>query len=261
MNLAPAASRDCVHIGGLPIDRVTFDQAIDAVDALVAAGKGGSVFTPNVDHIVQYSEDERFRGAYSMASLSLADGMPVVWASRLLGKPLPEKVSGSDIVMPLVLRAAARGWRVFLLGGADGVGEAAKAEMLRAAPSLNVVGVLSPRIDLSQGREHRADIVEAVRATRPDLVLVAFGAPKQELFISEVQEALRPAVFVGIGATLDFVAGILPRAPTWMSDNGLEWMFRLAREPRRLWKRYLLRDPKFAIILLQTMRDLRTARG
>jgi N-acetylglucosaminyldiphosphoundecaprenol N-acetyl-beta-D-mannosaminyltransferase len=261
MNMAPSAPRDCVHIGGLPIDRLTFDQAIDAVDALVSAGKGGSVFTPNVDHVVQFVEDERLRGAYGMASLSLADGMPVVWASRLLGKPLPEKVSGSDIVMPLVLRAAARGWRVFLLGGADGVGEAAKAEMLRAAPSLNVVGVLSPRIDLSQGREQRTAVVETLRAARPDLVFVAFGAPKQELFIGEVQEALCPAVFIGIGASLDFVAGILPRAPTWMSDNGLEWMFRLAREPRRLWKRYLLRDPKFALILLQTMRELRTVRG
>jgi N-acetylglucosaminyldiphosphoundecaprenol N-acetyl-beta-D-mannosaminyltransferase len=261
MNMAPSPPRDCVLIGGLPIDRLTFDQAIDAVDSLVSAGKGGSVFTPNVDHVVQFVEDERLREAYGLASLSLADGMPVVWASRLLGKPLPEKVSGSDIVMPLVLRAAARGWRVFLLGGADGVGEAAKAEMLRAAPGLNVVGVLSPRIDLSQGREQRTAIVETLRAARPDLVFVAFGAPKQELFIGEVQEALSPAVFIGIGASLDFVAGILPRAPTWMSDNGLEWMFRLAREPRRLWKRYLLRDPKFALILLQTMRDLRTARG
>jgi N-acetylglucosaminyldiphosphoundecaprenol N-acetyl-beta-D-mannosaminyltransferase len=246
-----------IRIGGLPIDILTFGQAVDAVESLVAARGGGSVFTPNVDHVVQFAEDARLRAAYEGATLSLADGMPIVWASRLLGKPLPEKVSGSDLVMPLLLRAVALGWRVFFLGGADGVAEAAKSRLELTAPGLRVVGTLSPRINLDEPPERRAAVVEAVRATSPDLVLFAFGAPKQELFIAEVKEALRPAVLLGIGASLDFLAGVVPRAPAWMSRHGLEWAYRLAREPRRLWRRYLLRDPKFAVILMRSIRDAR----
>jgi N-acetylglucosaminyldiphosphoundecaprenol N-acetyl-beta-D-mannosaminyltransferase len=244
-----------IRIGGLPIDPLTFDGAIDAVDELVKARTGGSVFTPNVDHIVQFEENAELRRAYEKATLSLVDGMPVVWASRLLGTPLPEKISGSDLLMPLVHRAAARGWRVFLLGGADGAAVAAKAEMERLAPGVNVVGTLSPRIDLSQPPSARAAVVEAIRATQPDIIFVAFGAPKQELFIAEVQDALTPAVMLGIGASIDFVAGLIPRAPVWMAKSGLEWLYRLAREPRRLWRRYLVRDPKFALILARSFRD------
>jgi N-acetylglucosaminyldiphosphoundecaprenol N-acetyl-beta-D-mannosaminyltransferase len=119
---------------------------------------------------------------------------------------------------------------------------------------LKVVGTLSPRLDMEQPPECRASVVDTVRAASPDLVLVAFGAPKQELFIAEVEEALRPAVLIGIGASLDFVAGIVPRAPAWMSRTGLEWAYRLAQEPRRLWRRYLVRDPKFALIVLRSIR-------
>jgi N-acetylglucosaminyldiphosphoundecaprenol N-acetyl-beta-D-mannosaminyltransferase len=227
---------------------------MDAIEALVTSRQGGSVFTPNVDHVVQFVENSRLRDAYEAASLSLADGMPIVWASRFLGEPLPEKVSGSDLVMPLIRRAAARGWRVFFLGGAEGVAVAAKSRLEVAVPGLNVVGTLSPQIDVDEPLEQRMLVVDAVRAASADLVLVAFGAPKQELFIAEVQGALRPAVLLGIGASLDFLAGVVPRAPAWMSKHGLEWVYRLAREPRRLWKRYLLRDPKFALILLQSMR-------
>ena len=253
----PPTAHDRIRIGGLPIDVLTFGQAMDAVESLIVSRAGGSVFTPNVDHVVQFAEDARLRTAYEGATLSLADGMPIVWASRLLGKPLPEKVSGSDLVMPLLQRAATRGWRVFLLGGAEGVAEAARSRLEVDAPGLNVVGTMSPRIDLDEPAERRAPVVEAVRATSPDLVLVAFGAPKQELFIAEVREALRPAVLLGIGASLDFIAGVVPRAPGWMSRHGLEWAFRLAREPRRLWRRYLLRDPKFAVILVRSLREAR----
>ncbi len=254
MNPDANAHRERIRIGGLPIDRLTFAQAMDEIESLVGARQGGSVFTPNVDHVVQFAENAELRQAYEGASLSLADGMPIVWASRLLGQPLPEKVSGSDLVTPLVQRAAERGWRVFLLGGAEGIAAVAASNMKLVAPGLEIVGTSSPRINLDEPPERRAAVVEAVRATSPDLVLVAFGAPKQELFIAEVREALRPAVLLGIGASLDFLAGVVPRAPAWMSKHGLEWAFRLAREPRRLWRRYLLRDPKFAFILLRSMR-------
>ena len=246
-----------MHIGEVPIDSLTFDEAIDAIDALVSRGAGGMVFTPNVDHVVQAEDNARFRAAYAAASLSLVDGMPVLLASRLMGRPLPEKVSGSDLVEPLLARAAARGWRVFFLGGLPGSAEEARAVLVRRLPGLNVVGVAAPRIDVEDPAATHDAIVGALRDARPDLVLVALGAPKQELFSHAIAEHVRPAVLVGVGATLDFIAGKVRRAPPWMSDNGLEWLYRLGQEPRRMWHRYLVRDPRFLLIVL---RELRRAR-
>jgi N-acetylglucosaminyldiphosphoundecaprenol N-acetyl-beta-D-mannosaminyltransferase len=163
-------------------------------------------------------------------------------------------VSGSDLVVPLVGRAADNGMRVYFLGAAEGIGARAAATLKERFPKLIVAGVESPRINLAEDKSHRADILARLKAAKPDLVLVALGAPKQELWIDEVVDELRPAVFVGIGASLDFVAGSVRRAPAWMSRNGLEWAFRLGQEPKRLWRRYLLQDPKFAAIVLRTMR-------
>jgi len=242
-----------VRIGGLPIDRLTLEGAIAAIDELVSSGRGGAVFTPNVDHVVEYQDNPRLREAYEAASLSLVDGIPVLWASHLLGEPLPEKVSGSDLVTPLLRHAAKQNWRVFLLGGGEGVAQMAKQSLEDSIPGIDVVGALSPRIDMREKSEVRAPIVEAVGRAAPHLVIVALGAPKQELFIHETREALRPAVLVGLGASLDFIAGTVPRAPAWMSRSGLEWLFRLAREPRRLWRRYLVRDPRFLLILARSL--------
>jgi N-acetylglucosaminyldiphosphoundecaprenol N-acetyl-beta-D-mannosaminyltransferase len=243
--------RERVRVGGVPIDRVTMNEALYAIGRLVEARKGGAVFTPNVDHVVEYEENPRLREAYEAASLSLADGMPVVWASRVMGAPLPERVAGSDLLMPLARRAADRGWRVFLLGGAEGVAERAKAELERLVPGIQITGTLAPRVDMREPFEARAAIRDVLTKAAPDLVVVAFGAPKQELFIHESRAALAPAVLLGLGASLDFVAGAVPRAPRWMAQNGLEWAYRLAREPTRLWRRYLVRDPKFLMILLR----------
>jgi N-acetylglucosaminyldiphosphoundecaprenol N-acetyl-beta-D-mannosaminyltransferase len=246
-------SRRRVYIGGLPIDALDLEGAIRAVEDLVSGEKGGCVFTPNVDHVVEFDHNPRLREAYLAADLSLADGMPVVWASRLLGPPLPERVAGSDLVLPLMQRARVRDWRVFLLGGQEGVAALAAERLSRSMPGLQIAGTLAPRIDMSEPRERRAHIVDTVSAARPHLVVVGFGAPKQELWIHEAREALEPAVLLGLGASIDFIAGTVPRAPAWMSRAGLEWAFRLAREPRRLWRRYVLKDPKFALILLRTL--------
>jgi N-acetylglucosaminyldiphosphoundecaprenol N-acetyl-beta-D-mannosaminyltransferase len=254
MNGSPhPVCRPRVRIGGLPIDALTFEQALDAIEALVAAREGGSVFTPNIDHIVQYAENNALRTAYDTVDLSLADGMPVVWSSKLLGTPLPAKVSGSDLVVPLAERASARGWRVVLLGGAEGVAKAAANKLRGMFADVQIVTTLSPIIDLREPPSTRDPLVRTLREAAADIVFVALGAPKQELFIAEVRPNLRPAVLLGIGASLDFLAGTARRAPSWMSDHGLEWAYRLGREPRRMWKRYLLRDPKFAWILAKSM--------
>jgi len=256
-----AANRARPWIGRLRIDPVTLAGALDTIEALVANGRGGLVVTPNVDHVVIAERDARFRAAYAAADLSLADGQPIVWASRLLGAPLPEKVSGSDLVLPLMDRAAARRWRVFLLGAGPGVADAA-AERLRGKRGVDVVGTAAPYVRVGPGDpDPEGDAaVQAIRTARTDLVLVAFGAPKQELWMHRHRDTLAPAVMVGVGASLDFVAGRVRRAPRWISRLGFEWLWRGARGPRRLWRRYLVDDPAFVAILWRTWRAARTGR-
>jgi N-acetylglucosaminyldiphosphoundecaprenol N-acetyl-beta-D-mannosaminyltransferase len=256
---AAPAPRARLRIGHVPIDRLTFAEALDAIDRLVASGEGGSVFTPNVDHVVQAERNPAFRGAYEGAALSLVDGMPLLWASRLLGMPLPEKISGSDLLAPLAERAGRSRWRVHLLGAPGVVGPA--AEVLARKYGVHVVGADAPLVQAGDdgGDEARAAAAR-VRSTRPHLVLVGFGAPKQELWIHRHREELGGAVAVGVGAALAFLAGLTPRGPAWMSRWGLEWLHRLAHDPRRLWRRYLVDDPKIVPIVLATWRAARRAR-
>lgn len=237
-----------VSFGPLRADAVTHAEALDLVEQLVRSGGGGAVFTPNVDHVVLAHDNPRMRAAYSRANLALADGMPLLWAARLLGEPLPEKVSGSDFVPMVLERAADRGWRVYFLGGQPGVAALARDKLREGLPNLRVVGVDAPLIDANDLTKGCAPIIARVKLARPDVVFVALGAPKQEIWIDLVRDELRPAVLLAVGASLDFMAGSVPRAPRWISKAGLEWLFRLSREPRRLWRRYLLHDPRFVAI-------------
>lgn len=242
-----------VRIGHLWLDALTAPEALDRIAALVAAGAGGCVFTPNVDHVVTAEDDAAFREAYAAASLSLTDGQALVWAMRLLGTPVPEKVSGSDLVSPLMRRAAAEGWRVYLLGGAPGAAEVAAARLEREL-GVRIAGVDAPRVAV-EGDAGEPAILERVRRARPQLVVVGLGAPKQERFVHRSLSQLGPAVALGLGASIDFLAGRVRRAPRWVSRSGLEWMFRLAQEPRRLAHRYLVKDPRFLAIVARTARQ------
>lgn len=255
-------SHSTFHIGTLDIDDLTLAEALDAIVALVRAGQGGTVLTPNTDHVVLAEHDARLRDAYAGASLSLVDGTPLLWLSRLLGPRLREKVSGSDLVFPLMARAAADGLRVFLLGGAPGVAERAAEQLRNKLPSLSVVGTLAPTIGLEGTALCPKETLARVNAARPDLVLVALGCPKQEIFMRTSAAALRPAVLLGIGASLDFLAGTAHRAPPWVSAAGLEWLYRLGQEPRRLWRRYLVRDPEMlAIAAREAVKHARRGQG
>lgn len=247
-----------VRIGRLEVDALTLPQALAAVERLVQTGEGGMVVTPNVDHVVTAETVPALSDAYAAADLSLADGMPILWAARLLGHPLPEKLSGSDLVIPIALLAAARGWRLYLCGGGPGVAEAAAAR-LRADTGVTIAGFDSPRIALDGGPDDGAAAVARIRDARPHLVYVGLGSPKQEVWMNRIAEDVRPAVTLGIGASLDFLAGRVRRAPRWVSQAGLEWAYRLVREPRRLWRRYLVRDPRFALIVLRMLVTARAA--
>lgn len=244
-----------LRLGKVPIDVLSFGEALDAVDRLVTAQRGGFVFTPNVDHIVMVDEHAAFEAAYQRADLCLADGTPVVWASRLFDTPLPERVSGSDLIGPLLERAGQKKWRVAFLGAGPGVAQKAAAIALQRWGT-NVVSCEAPLVNLADTAQLDA-IGERVAAAKADLVLMAFGAPKQELLIAHIAERVKPAVLLGVGASLDFIAGTLNRAPPIFRQFGFEWLYRLGQEPRRLWRRYLVNDPKFALILMRSLREAR----
>jgi N-acetylglucosaminyldiphosphoundecaprenol N-acetyl-beta-D-mannosaminyltransferase len=231
--------------------------AIDYIEKMVRRGKGGYVVTPNVDHVVVGERDERLRSAYADASLSLADGMPLVWLSKIAGCPLPEKVSGSDLVRPLLRRAASSGFRVYFLGAAPGVGKRAADALREEMPSLNIAGIDAPPLGFEKRDETERETFDKMLVARPDIVLVALGSPKQEILMHEWNKRGATAVMLGIGASIDFLAGEVKRAPPWMSTIGAEWLFRLAQDPKRLAKRYLLQDPRFLGIALRMLRTPR----
>ncbi len=258
--MPPVSGAARIRVGAIPIDVVRLDEALDRIELLVREGRGGAVYTPNVDHVVKAERDGALRAAYEAADLSLVDGTPLVWASRLLKAPLPERVSGSDLVRPLAERAARRGWRVYLLGGAPGDAEGAAREL--EAMGVTIAGVEAPRVELGPaGAEASASAAARVRAANAQVVYVALGAPKQEIWIHRHREELGPAVAIGVGASLAFLAGTARRAPRWMSRAGLEWAHRLSQEPGRLWRRYLVEDAAFLPILWRAWRSRREAGG
>lgn len=254
--------RHRVRFGRLWVDALAFDDAIDSVRELVQRGEGGAIFTPNVDHVVMADEHAGLRRAYRRADLSFADGMPLVWTSRLLGRKIPEKLSGSDMIVPIVQLAAKEDWGVYLLGGMPGEPGAAElaAQRLTERFGVRIVGIDPSFVSMDGSKDGDAGVLERVRAAKPDIVFVALGAPKQELWIARCLDEIRPAVAIGVGASLDFISGQISRAPRWVSNAGFEWAYRLAQDPRRLWKRYLVRGPRFVGILFRTARLLKAQR-
>jgi N-acetylglucosaminyldiphosphoundecaprenol N-acetyl-beta-D-mannosaminyltransferase len=196
------------------------------------------VVTPNVDHAVLFHQRADVRAAYSDASLVLADGTPLVWAARLLKQPLPERVAGSDLV-PQLFASAQSPLRVFLLGAAPGVAEEAASQITRQWPNVAIAGTYSPPLGFENDLVENGRAVDAVSAARADLVIVGFGAPKQELWVHRHHRQLQAKVVICAGATIDFLAGHRRRSPVWMRRVGLEWLHRLCTEPRRLASRYL----------------------
>ncbi len=223
---------------GVPFDRVTADRALRIVAEMIAAGRPHYIATANVDFAVQALGDVELRRILADASLVLCDGMPLVWASRLLGNPLPERVAGSDLVPLLLSEAERKGWRVFFLGGTTESLAHATANVRAIHPGLQIVGASSPPFKPLIEMDHEG-IINEIKAARPDLLLVAFGCPKQEKWISMNFRQAGVPVAIGVGATIDFLAGTMQRAPRWMQRSGLEWVFRVLQEPRRLFRRYV----------------------
>ena len=235
-----------IDLMGLGFDPVTSAQAIDRVLDGVAQGGGGWVVTPNLDILRRATVDPGFRAMVSGAELVVADGMPLIWASRLQGTPLPERVAGSSMVEPLAAKAAGRGCSIFMLGGNPGVAEQAAALLKDRYPDLCLAGTHCPPMGFEADPQEMEAIRRVLRETGPDIVLVALGSPKQELLIEQFRAQFPGIWWLGIGISLSFLTGEVSRAPSWMQGLGLEWCHRLWQEPRRLAKRYLVYGLPFA---------------
>jgi N-acetylglucosaminyldiphosphoundecaprenol N-acetyl-beta-D-mannosaminyltransferase len=239
-----------LDIRGLPLDPLTEDQVVDRVMDALLAGQGGWIATPNVDHVRRAIADPGLAALIHTADISVADGAPVVWATRLAGQPVPARVTGADLLWSLSAAAAEHGRSVYLLGGDTGVPERAAAALQAAHGYLKVVGTCSPPLGFEHDPEEMGKCREDLLATAPDIVFVGLGFPKQEQVIATFAALLPGTWWLGCGAALPFAAGNLKRAPHWMRRTGLEWLFRLLHEPRRLFRRYVLEDGPFAIRLL-----------
>ena len=223
-----------VRILGVRVDRVTTAQTLALIEHFIAEGRPRQVATVNPEFVMRARRDVAFHQVLDESDLALPDGQGLLWAARLLGDPLPERVTGSDTVPLLAALGAQRGWRFFFLGAAPGVAEKA-ADILRAAhPGLLVVGAYAGSPDPAEEDE----IVARVREVGPDLLFVAYGAPRQDVWIWRNKGRLGVPVCMGVGGTFDFIAGVTPRAPAWMRAHGLEWLYRLIRQPWR-WRRML----------------------
>ncbi|MEO1856218.1 MAG: WecB/TagA/CpsF family glycosyltransferase [Rubritalea sp.] len=222
---------------GVPIDQVTCQQTISIVDQMVQSRHPHMIATANLDFLALAQEDESLQSSLLDSDLVLADGMPLIWMSHLLGNPLRERVAGSDMVPRILALAQHKGYRVFFLGGKEEVLSEAGKNIRKKWPKLEIAGMYSPPFTPLDEMDHIA-IRKKIKDARTDVLFVSFGCPKQEKWIAMNFRELGVPVCIGVGATIDFLAGTTKRAPIWMQKTGLEWVYRTCQEPRRLAKRY-----------------------
>lgn len=236
-----------VRVDDVAFDKVTMRDTVSRIVAMARKrDRARYVCTGNLDHLVIVSRDEAFKAAYDGADLVVADGAPIVWLSKLAATDeqaiLPERVAGSDLFWELAKASSETGIRLFFLGGVPGA--AAKAALIaeKRYPGAKIVGTYCPPFETFNTPEEQARIREVVRSARPDVLLVAFGAPKQEKWIAANKDLLGVPVSIGVGGSFEMAAGMLKRAPKWVQKVGLEWFYRFAQQPKRLFQRYFVDD-------------------
>ncbi len=206
--------------------------------------------TPNLDHLRRWLKDEEYGRTVIQADMCVADGMPLIWASRLQGTPLPERVAGSDLIFDLSEAAAGEKVSAYFIGGEPGTAQAAAERLCDKYPGLGIAGVDCPPRGFENDPAYLAALRDRIESSPARLVFVGLGSPKQEYFIRDVRHLLPEAWWIGIGISFSFVCGHVQRAPRWMQRSGTEWMHRLTREPKRLWRRYLVEDMPIAAKLM-----------
>ncbi len=220
------------------VDNVTMDEALQVIDQLINEKKHAYVVTPNLDHIVLIEKDSLFREIYENADLILTDGKPLLWIARKLGTPIKEKVSGSDLFPRMCKMASDKAYKIFILGAAEGVADEAAKNLKSKYENLMVCGTYSPPVGFDNDDDEIRRIINLINVAKPDILAVALGSPKGEKFIYKIKNEILASLSISIGATIDFEAGRVKRAPKWISNIGLEWLFRISQDPKRLAKRY-----------------------
>jgi N-acetylglucosaminyldiphosphoundecaprenol N-acetyl-beta-D-mannosaminyltransferase len=246
-----------VQYGPIRAHAVSLDEATVLIAERAKSGKGGFVLTPNFDHIAIARHEPAMAAAYERAFLSVVDGIPLVVISRLLGLAVRQKVSGSDLFEPLMARCATEGVPVYFLGATAETCEQASRKLRTSYPAIEIAGFDASDFDLERAPEAAEAALSRARDSGARLIVVCLP-PRKQLMLARFEDAYRPAVGIGAGSTLAFYVGVVQRAPSWISRAGLEWLFRLSREPRRLWRRYLVEDmaavPVFARMALDRLR-------
>lgn len=241
---------------GLDIWSASRAAALAALtEAATSRGADGCrvVVTPNVDHLVRLEDEPTFKALYASADFIFPDGMPVVWASRLLGRPLTERITGADLFVDLCRLGAQHGWEAYILGGMPGQEATIRSGLEGRFPGLRVQ-VQCPSMAFDPDGPEAEEALTRIAAGRPQLVFACLGLPKQELWLLHHRRRLQAGIGLGVGAALEFALGTVKRSPLWMQRAGLEWFWRLASNPRKLWRRYLVNDSRFLPLLLREWR-------
>jgi N-acetylglucosaminyldiphosphoundecaprenol N-acetyl-beta-D-mannosaminyltransferase len=255
-NLLSSAKR--VHLLGIDLDNLTMAETLVAVREIVERRQFSYAVTPNVDHTVKFSKSAEFRELYAKAALVVPDGVPLLWAARMLGTPLKERINGTDLFERTCELAAQQGYSVFLLGGSVGAASGACEKLSQRHPGLKIAGWDCPAFGFYKDPAQNQAVQEKIRESGADILFVGLGAPQQERWMYQYAEGSGVSFAIGVGVSFSFVGGLIPRAPLWMQRNGLEWLWRLGKEPRRLSRRYLLEDLPFFGMLLRALLKRRT---
>lgn len=224
------------------INNVTMFEAIQAIEDLIASEKKSYVVAINVDVVMKIEKDPQLKKIVDEADMTLVDGKPLVWISKYHGRPVKDKVSGSDLIPALCEVSSKKGYKIFILGGKDGVADRAKRNLEEKYSDINIVGTYAPPYGFENDKDELEKINQMITGSHADILVVCFGCPKQEKWIYENIQKYNAKVSVCAGATVDFLAGNVKRAPKWMSECGLEWFYRFLQEPKRMFKRYFVDD-------------------
>ena len=236
-----------IEMMGCKVDNLSMEETLQKIEGFIFSGRPHQHVVVNVDKLVKASRDPELRQIINDCALINADGMPVVWASRLLGKGLKERVAGVDLFESLMQRSVEKGWRVYLLGAREEVVSGVFNIYQRKYPGLTIAGYRNGYWK----PEEEAGVVEQIKAAQADLLFVAISSPKKEQFLGKYQAEMRIPFAMGVGGTFDVAVGKVKRAPVWMQKSGLEWFYRFLQEPRRMFKRYFIDDMAFIWLLLR----------
>lgn len=242
-----------IKVFGVTIDNITIQLTLDKIDQLISSKHKGIVVTPNIDHVVKLKTDQEFKQIYDQAYLVLNDSTILKRSASLLGHKMKDKISGSDLFPILCEHAVVKNYNVFFLGGMPGVADKAAKNLLERLPTLNIVGTYSPPFGFEHDVDECKKIVQLINDKKPDILFIGLGAPKQEKFAAKFMKDYHAYVSLCIGASFDFQAGSIKRAPVILQKMGLEWFYRFYKEPKRLFKRYFVDDMKFIGIFVKEL--------